>query len=42
MKDLIYHLFADYKNQIIFLHIVSAVVWVGGMVAMRKKMIWFL
>jgi len=28
-------LFADYRTQIVFLHIISAVVWVGGMVAMR-------
>ena len=28
-------LFADYRTQIIFLHIISAVVWVGGMIAMR-------
>ena len=35
MKDLIYTLFGEYKVQIIFLHILSAVVWVGGMIAMR-------
>jgi uncharacterized membrane protein len=35
MKDLLYALFADYRTQIIFLHVISAVVWVGGMVAMR-------
>lgn len=35
MKELIYSLFADYKNIIVFLHIISAVVWVGGMIAMR-------
>ncbi|QOP42410.1 hypothetical protein FJR03_09865 [Sulfurimonas marina] len=28
-------LFAEYKTIIIFLHIISAVVWVGGMIAMR-------
>lgn len=27
--------FAEYKTIIIFLHVLSAVVWVGGMVAMR-------
>jgi len=27
--------FAEYKTVIIFLHVLSAVVWVGGMVAMR-------
>jgi uncharacterized membrane protein len=35
MKQIIYSLFADYKNIIVFLHIISAVVWVGGMIAMR-------
>jgi uncharacterized membrane protein len=35
MKELIYEIFADYRTQIIFLHVISAVVWVGGMVAMR-------
>jgi len=28
-------LFSDYRTQIVFLHIVSAVVWVGGMIAMK-------
>ena len=27
--------FSQYKVQIIFLHIISAVIWVGGMIAMR-------
>jgi len=35
MKELIYQIFADYRTQIIFLHVISAVVWVGGMIAMR-------
>ena len=35
MKDLIYEVFANYRTQIIFLHVLSAVIWVGGMVAMR-------
>jgi len=35
MKDFIYMTFADYRTQIIFLHVISAVVWVGGMIAMR-------
>ncbi len=35
MKELIYTLFADYRNQIIFLHVISAVIWVGGMITMR-------
>ncbi len=30
-----YQIFADYKNLIIFLHVISAVIWVGGMVAIR-------
>ncbi len=28
-------IFAEYKTVIVFLHVVSAVVWVGGMIAMR-------
>ncbi|MDF1874192.1 hypothetical protein JHD48_00430 [Sulfurimonas sp. SAG-AH-194-I05] len=28
-------LFAEYKTLIVFLHVMSAVVWVGGMIAMR-------
>jgi len=28
-------LFADYRTQIVFLHVISAVVWVGGMIAMK-------
>ncbi len=28
-------LFGEYKTLIIFLHVISAVVWVGGMIAMR-------
>lgn len=35
MKDFIYMLFAEYRTEIIFLHVISAVVWVGGMVAMK-------
>jgi uncharacterized membrane protein len=35
MKDFIIQTFADFSTQIIFLHIISAVVWVGGMIAMR-------
>lgn len=27
--------FAEYKTYIVFLHVISAVVWVGGMIAMR-------
>ena len=32
---MIHELFAEYKIIIVFLHILSAVVWVGGMIAMR-------
>ncbi len=35
MKEFMIELFADFRTQIVFLHIISAVVWVGGMVAMR-------
>ncbi len=35
MKEFIYEAFADYRAQIIFLHVISAVVWVGGMIAMK-------
>lgn len=35
MKDLMYQLFADYRLTIIFLHVLSAVIWVGGMIAIR-------
>jgi uncharacterized membrane protein len=35
MKEFMIELFADYRTQIVFLHVISAVVWVGGMVAMR-------
>ena len=35
MKELLIQIFTDYKTQIVFLHILSAVVWVGGMIAMK-------
>ena len=35
MKDFMIELFADYRTHIVFLHVISAVVWVGGMVAMK-------
>jgi uncharacterized membrane protein len=35
MKEFMVELFSDYRNEIIFLHVISAVIWVGGMVAMR-------
>ncbi len=28
-------IFLEYKTFIVFLHVISAVVWVGGMIAMR-------
>lgn len=33
MRDIIYQIMTDYTNQVIFLHVVSAVMWVGGMMA---------
>ena len=35
MKEFLVQLFADYRLTIIFLHVISAVVWVGGMIAIR-------
>lgn len=35
MKEFLVQLFAEYKTIIVFLHVISAVVWVGGMIAMR-------
>jgi uncharacterized membrane protein len=35
MKPFLVELFANHKTIIVFLHVISAVVWVGGMVAMR-------
>lgn len=35
MRDTVYFIMSTFPNQIIFLHIISAVVWVGGMVAAR-------
>ena len=35
MKDSIISLFNDYSSIIIFLHVLSAIVWVGGMIALR-------
>ena len=35
MKAFLVELFADYRTQIVFLHVISAVVWIGGMVAMK-------
>ena len=33
MRDFIYEIMTDYTNQVIFLHVLSAVIWVGGMMA---------
>ncbi|MBA1437704.1 MAG: hypothetical protein FAF05_01730 [Epsilonproteobacteria bacterium] len=35
MKDLMIQLFAEHRTLIVFLHVMSAVVWVGGMIAIR-------
>ena len=35
MKEFMVTLFADYRTPIVFLHILSAVIWVGGMIAMK-------
>jgi uncharacterized membrane protein len=35
MKDLLIQTFADHRILITFLHVVSAVIWVGGMIAIR-------
>lgn len=35
MKEFLVQLFADYRVTIIFLHVISAVIWVGGMIAIR-------
>ena len=35
MKEFMIELMADYKTPIVFLHILSAVIWVGGMIAMK-------
>jgi uncharacterized membrane protein len=35
MRDTIYFIMTTFPNQIIFLHVLSAVIWVGGMVSAR-------
>jgi uncharacterized membrane protein len=35
MKDFLIQIFADYRTPIVFFHVLSAVVWVGGMIAMK-------
>ncbi len=35
MRDIVYYIMTNFTNQIIFIHVFSAVVWVGGMIAAR-------
>lgn len=35
MKEFLIETFAHHRNLIIFLHVISAVIWVGGMIAVR-------
>ena len=35
MRDTIYFIMTTFPNQIIFLHVFSAVIWVGGMISAR-------
>jgi len=35
VKDFLYQLFAEHRTVIVFLHVLSAVIWVGGMIAIR-------
>ena len=35
MRELMSELFNDYAALIVFLHVISAVIWVGGMIAIR-------
>lgn len=35
MKELMVNLFTEYAALLVFLHVISAVVWVGGMIAIR-------
>ena len=35
MKAFLVQTFSDYRTTIVFLHIISAVLWVGGMITMR-------
>ena len=34
MRDFIYGIMTDYKTMVVFLHVLSAAVWVGGLVAL--------
>lgn len=35
MKEFLIDVFAHHRNLIVFLHVISAVIWVGGMIAIR-------
>lgn len=35
MREIITNIFTEYSTIIVFLHVISAVVWVGGMIAIR-------
>jgi len=35
MKQTLIELFGTYAHEIVFLHIISAIIWVGGMIAIR-------
>ena len=35
MKEQAISLFANYTHEIVFLHVISAIIWVGGMIAIR-------
>jgi uncharacterized membrane protein len=35
MKETMVNIFTEYSSIIVFLHVLSAVVWVGGMIAIR-------
>ncbi len=35
MSDIIYYIMTNFTNQIVFLHVFSAVIWVGSMVSAR-------
>ena len=35
MKEQALALFANYSHEIVFLHVLSAIIWVGGMIAIR-------
>ena len=34
MRDFIYQVMTDYTQEMVFLHVISAVIWVGGMMAL--------